>query len=93
MFRPGSAGIGRAAARLFAEASASVVIATRGVERGRQTEHEIRAAGGKILFIQTDVSHAGQVQTLIDRRVEKFGRLDCAFNNAAVLSKMARTRD
>ena len=89
----GSAGIGRAAAKLFAEAGASVVIAARGVERGQQAEHEIRAAGGKVLFVQTDVSHAEQVQALIARIVETFGRLDCAFNNAAVLSKMGRAGD
>jgi NAD(P)-dependent dehydrogenase (short-subunit alcohol dehydrogenase family) len=89
----GSAGIGKAAAGLFAEAEASVVIAARGAERGQRVEHEIRAAGGNVLFVQTDVSDAGQVQALIARTVETFGRLDCAFNNAAVLSKMARTGD
>ncbi|WP_213803325.1 SDR family oxidoreductase [Granulicella sp. dw_53] len=89
----GSAGIGKAAAKLFVEAGASVVIAARGVERGQQAEHEIGVAGGKILFVQTDVSDGGQVQALIARIVEKFGRLDCAFNNAAALSKLARTVD
>jgi NAD(P)-dependent dehydrogenase (short-subunit alcohol dehydrogenase family) len=89
----GSAGIGRAAAELFAAAEASVVIAARGAERGKQAEYEIRTAGGKVLFVQTDVSHARQVQALIARTVETFGRLDCAFNNAAVLSKTVRTGD
>lgn len=89
----GSAGIGRAAAALFAEAGASVVIAARGTERGLQTENEIRRAGGKVLFVQTDVSQADQVQALVARTVEAFGRLDCAFNNAAVLGKLARTGD
>lgn len=89
----GSAGIGRAAAELFAEAGASVVIAARGAERGQQVEEKIRTAGGNVLFIQTDVSIGGQVQALIARTVEVFGRLDCAFNNAAVLNTMARTGD
>jgi NAD(P)-dependent dehydrogenase (short-subunit alcohol dehydrogenase family) len=89
----GSTGIGRAAAGLFAKAGASVVIAARGAERGQQAEHEIRATGGKILFVQTDVSNAVQVQALIARTVETFGRLDGAFNNAAVFSKVARTGD
>ena len=52
----GSAGIGRAAAGLFAAAKASVVIAARGAERGQQAEQEIRSAEGKVLFVQTDVS-------------------------------------
>jgi NAD(P)-dependent dehydrogenase (short-subunit alcohol dehydrogenase family) len=89
----GSAGIGRAAAKLFASSGANVVIAARGLERGQRAEHEIRAAGGIVLFVQTDASQPGQVQTLIERTVETFGRLDCAFNNAAMFSKMVRTGD
>jgi len=89
----GSTGIGRAAAELFAKGGASVVIAARGAERGQQAEHEIRATGGKILFVQTDVSNPVQVQALIAKTVETFGRLDGAFNNAAVFSKVARTGD
>jgi len=89
----GSAGIGKAAAELFAQAGASVVIAARGAERGRQTEQEIQAAGGQVLFVQTDVSEANQVQSLIARTVEAFGRLDCAFNNAAGLGKFCRAGD
>ncbi len=81
----GSAGIGKAAVELFTQAGASVVIAARGAERGRQAEQEIQATGGSILFVQTDVSQATQVQRLIARTVEAFGRLDCAFNNAAAL--------
>jgi NAD(P)-dependent dehydrogenase (short-subunit alcohol dehydrogenase family) len=78
---------------LFAKGGASVVIAARGAERGQQAEHEIRATGGKILFVQTDVSNPVQVQALIAKTVETFGRLDGAFNNAAVFSKVARTGD
>ena len=89
----GSAGIGRAAAELFAEAGASVVIAARGAERGQQTEDKIRSAGGRVLFVQTDVSQSDQVQALVERTVEAFGRLDCAFNNAAAIGKMVRTED
>jgi NAD(P)-dependent dehydrogenase (short-subunit alcohol dehydrogenase family) len=89
----GTAGIGRAAAELFVKAGASVVIAARGRERGQQVEHELRASGGTALFIQTDVSDNSQVQALITQTVETFGRLDCAFNNAAVLGKLARAAE
>jgi len=89
----GSAGIGRATAFLFAEAGASVVIAARNAERGEKAEEEINATGAKALFVQADVSDSRQVQGLIARAVERFGRLDCAFNNAAVLNKGARTGD
>jgi len=89
----GSAGIGRAAAILFARAGASVVIAARGVDRGHQVELEIGDAGGKALFVQADVSNPESVQQLVARTVESFGRLDCAFNNAAAPGRIARTGD
>ena len=89
----GSSGIGRAAALLFARAGASVVLAARGAERGEKVEQEINATGGKALFVQADVSDSNQVQSLIAQAVGGFGRLDLAFNNAAVLNKAARTGD
>jgi NAD(P)-dependent dehydrogenase (short-subunit alcohol dehydrogenase family) len=89
----GSAGIGKAAAKLFAEAGASVAFAARGVERGKRVEQELRRGGLDVRFVQADVSHAEQVQALIAEIVERFGRLDCAFNNAAVLGRNARTAD
>ena len=89
----GSAGIGKAAARLFAEAGASVTFAARGTERGQRVEQELRQAGLDVRFLQADVSQPEQVESLITKTVEKSGRLDCAFNNAAVLNKIARTAD
>lgn len=78
----GNSGIGRATALAFAAEGAHVVIAARNVERGEEVVNEIRAHGGEALFVQTDVSHADQVEALIARTVEMYGRLDCAFNNA-----------
>ena len=89
----GSAGIGRAAAGLFASAGAHVVFAARGEERGKRAEQEIRDAGGSALFVPADVSQAAQVRDLIAQTVRSFGRLDCAFNNAASLNKTLRTED
>ena len=89
----GSAGIGKAAARLFAEAGAIVVFAARGAERGQRVEQELRQAGLDVHFLQADVSQSEQVRSLIALTVERFGRLDCAFNNAAVLNKITRTAD
>jgi NAD(P)-dependent dehydrogenase (short-subunit alcohol dehydrogenase family) len=79
----GSSGIGRAAALAFASEGAKVVIAARGVERGEMSVREIEAAGGEAVFVRTDVSKAVEVEALIARVVEAYGRLDCAFNNAA----------
>jgi NAD(P)-dependent dehydrogenase (short-subunit alcohol dehydrogenase family) len=89
----GSAGIGLATAELFAKAGANVVIAARGAKRGREAEQKIKQSGGKAFFVQTDVSKAAQVQDLVGRTVETFGRLDCAVNNAAVAGRIARVGD
>ncbi len=83
----GSSGIGRATALAFAREGARVVVAARGLERGNDTLHEIHAAGGTALFVQADVSRAGDVQKMIQETVTAFGRLDCAFNNAASLEE------
>ncbi len=80
----GSSGIGRAAARLFAQRGARVVIAARGVERGEEAAHEIVEAGGEAVFVRADVGNAADVEHLVARTVEVYGRLDYGFNNAAV---------
>ncbi len=87
----GTAGIGRAAAQLFAEAGAQVVIAGRTAERGRAAERELRSAGGDVVYVQADVSRAEEVEACVRGTVERFGRLDCAFNNAAAIGAMGRT--
>ena len=89
----GTAGIGRAAAELFAQAGAHVAIAARRPDRGKQTEQELRAAGGSAFYVQTDVSDQKQVEACVGATVERFGRLDYAFNNAAAISKLGRTAD
>lgn len=81
----GSAGIGRAAVEAFAEAGARVVFAARGAERGQSVVNEMNAKGHEVLFVQADVSKSEEVQRLIRQTVELFGRIDCAFNNAAAL--------
>lgn len=89
----GTSGIGKAAAHLFAQAGANVVIAGRRLDKGRQTEQELQAGSGSVLYVQTDVSKPDQVAACIRTAVERFGRLDYAFNNAAALSKLGRTGD
>jgi len=79
----GSSGIGLAAAQGFARAGARVMIAARGVERGKAAETAIRADGGQVQFVPADVSVPADVMRLVNRTVAEFGRLDAAFNNAA----------
>ena len=82
----GSSGIGRATALAFARAGASVMIASRGAERGETVLRELQNLGANAAFVSTDVSQSDQVEALVRQTVERFGRLDCAFNNAATAS-------
>ena len=89
----GNSGIGRAAALAFAREGARVVISARGVERGEQVAHEITAAGGQAIFVRADVARSEDVEALVARTVEAYGRLDCAFNNAATEGVLKATAD
>src|SRR6266567_5353465 len=79
----GSSGIGKATAFAFAREGAKVVIAARRPQPALDTVKEIESAVGSAVFVQTDVSRSEDVERLIARTVETYGRLDCAFNNAA----------
>ena len=80
----GTSGIGRETAVLFAKAGAKVVVSGRREREGEETIELVRAAGGDGLFVKADVSKAHEVEALVQRAVEKFGRLDIAFNNAGI---------
>ncbi len=81
----GASGIGRAAALEFAELGARVVVSTgSNVEGGEETVSMIRAAGGDACFVKCDVGSEAEVSALVAAAVEKYGRLDCAFNNAGI---------
>lgn len=78
-------GIGRAAAKEFASLGAKVVCVTgHNVAAGEAVVEEIRALGGEASFVQCDVSDEAQVAAMVEKTVELYGRLDCAFNNAGI---------
>ena len=79
----GSSGIGAAAARLFAEAGARVMIAARGAERGEALARELRDTGADVRFVRADMASAPDVERMVAETVSVFGRLDAAVNNAA----------
>jgi NAD(P)-dependent dehydrogenase (short-subunit alcohol dehydrogenase family) len=89
----GSYGIGRAAAIGFAQRGAKVVIADIDVKRGEETLQRIKDDGGDAIFINTDVSLEHDVKVLIERTVQAYGRLDCAFNNAGIHKQFVSTID
>lgn len=80
----GGQGIGRATCELFAEEGASVVIAERNVETGQATAAHISRAGGKAIFVQTEVTDEPSIQRMVDSAVNAFGRIDILVNNAAI---------
>jgi NAD(P)-dependent dehydrogenase (short-subunit alcohol dehydrogenase family) len=80
----GASGIGRATALTFAQEGAKLIIADMNEEGGQQTVHMITEKGGEAIFVRTDVSKAIEVQALISKAVETYGRLDCAHNNAGI---------
>jgi NAD(P)-dependent dehydrogenase (short-subunit alcohol dehydrogenase family) len=80
----GASGIGRATALTFAREGAKLVIADINEEGGQQTVHMIAENGGEAIFVQVDVPNATEVEAMINKTVETYGRLDCAHNNAGI---------
>lgn len=80
----GASGIGRATALTFAREGARLIIADMNEEGGQQTVHMITENGGDATFVRVDVSNATEVEAMISKAVETYGRLDCAHNNAGI---------
>lgn len=84
-----ASGIGRATAVAFAAEGARVAIVDRTEVALHETADTVRNAGGEVLTLACDVSRPEEVEAAIARTVERFGRLDIAFNNAGVENKAA----
>jgi glucose 1-dehydrogenase len=77
-------GMGEATARVFAAAGAHVLVSDINSELGQATAERIERDAGSASFCQTDVSKAADAERMVRTAVERYGRLDCAVNNAAV---------
>jgi NAD(P)-dependent dehydrogenase (short-subunit alcohol dehydrogenase family) len=75
-------GIGRAAAVIFAQQGAQVIVSGRRDKEGQQLVAELRALGAEAEFVRADVRIDEDVRNLVDQTVKRFGRLDIAVNNA-----------
>jgi NAD(P)-dependent dehydrogenase (short-subunit alcohol dehydrogenase family) len=75
----GGSGIGEATVRLFVAEGASIVIADIQDERGRRVAEEL---GDRATYVHADVSREADVQAAVAETVQRFGKLDCIFNNA-----------
>jgi NAD(P)-dependent dehydrogenase (short-subunit alcohol dehydrogenase family) len=80
----GTSGIGRATAVAFAEQGANVVIAGRREAEGGESLALIQKAGGQGLFVRVDVNEESEIEALVAKTLDRFGKLDFAFNNAGV---------
>jgi NAD(P)-dependent dehydrogenase (short-subunit alcohol dehydrogenase family) len=75
-------GIGRAAAVIFAQEGARVVVSGRRDKEGKELVAKLQALGAEAIFVRTDVRKDEDVRDLVDQTVKRFGRLDIAVNNA-----------
>src|SRR5438309_4643061 len=80
----GTSGNGEATAIDFARARAKVVLTGRRDKEGAQVVAEIKKLGADAAFVRADVAKDADVKAMVDFAVNKFGRLDVAFNNAGV---------
>ncbi len=77
-------GIGEGIAKVFAEAGAKVIIATRSAGNGQAVADSITSGGGEATFIQCDVGSRTEIEQLVARTIDTYGSVDIAIHNAAV---------
>lgn len=87
-----ASGIGMATALAFAKDGAKVLVADVDIEGGQQTVRKIREAGGEAIFVMADVTKTLDIEAMVRKAVDMYGRLDCAFNNAGIV-RMGSTVD
>ncbi len=80
----GSRGIGKAVAKLFANEGASVVISAKDPIRLQKAAKEL----GDVFAVPADIRKESGVQNVVNKIIEKFGRLDILVNNAGIFPKI-----
>jgi NAD(P)-dependent dehydrogenase (short-subunit alcohol dehydrogenase family) len=88
-----ASGLGLATAKAFAEAGAAVAMADWNEEQVQAAADKLASEGYKTLAIQCDVSDDKQVEEMVNRTIQTFGRLDYAYNNAGVQNQLAEAAD
>ncbi|MBE5758851.1 MAG: SDR family oxidoreductase [Clostridiales bacterium] len=83
----GNSGVGAVTAELFAKEGAKVVISARRLPQLEEVAEKIRANGGEVLAVPTDVSKVEDVENLVNKTVEAYGKIDILVNNAGVLEE------
>src|ERR1700761_2694295 len=88
-----ASGLGLATAKAFAEAGASVALADWNEKAVQEAATKLAAEGHNTIAIKCDVSDDKQVEEMMNKTVEAFGRLDYAYNNAGVQNELAEAAD
>jgi NAD(P)-dependent dehydrogenase (short-subunit alcohol dehydrogenase family) len=88
-----AAGIGKSTALAFAAQGATVIVADIDEKTGESVAEEIRQSGGLAEFIRCDVTSDSDVQAMVALAVDKYGRLDFAFNNAGIEIEHSKLAD
>ena len=86
-------GIGRAAAIIFAQEGAHIVVSGRRDKQGQELVAELQGLGAEAIFVRSDVRKDEDVRNLVDQTVKRFGRLDIAVNNAGTEGSPGRVTD
>ena len=89
----GGNGIGRATSVAFARHGAKVVVVDRDGAGAEATAGIIRQNGGDAMAVTADVTKSDDVKAYVKAAIEKFGRIDCFFNNAGIEGKLATTAE
>jgi NAD(P)-dependent dehydrogenase (short-subunit alcohol dehydrogenase family) len=89
----GGNGIGRAACVAFAKQGAKVVAVDRDGAAAEATAGIIRQSGGDAVAVTADVTKSADVQTYVKAAIDKYGRIDCFFNNAGIEGKVSQIVD
>jgi NAD(P)-dependent dehydrogenase (short-subunit alcohol dehydrogenase family) len=80
-----ASGMGKAAAELFAQEGASIVVTDIMEKEGEETTRSIRDAGGQAIFVKADVSKEEEVRHMVNAAVDAFGHVDVLYNNAGIM--------
>ena len=88
-----ASGIGKAIAECFVREGAAVVLTDVDAAHGEATREAIRGGGGEAVFVRSDVRNPADSEKAVNTALEKFGRLDCACNNAGIGGEQKPTGD
>ena len=86
-------GIGRATARAFATAGASLMLVDRDAGAGEELSDALRREGADARFLAADVTRSSEVKAYVKTALDAHGRIDCFFNNAGIEGKVAETAE